>query len=160
MLLLQLLQHTGDIATKTVDSIAYSLGAVPQASKLFSMLDVLIMPLILLCIFSAMKNLIAIGTDKIDAIDFFAELAVDLLSIFASFIIGRYFLENNTSSVLLSAVKVVGFMFVCVIALCFFRRKIMDLRKTSGDNKKGVGKWLIGEYLLDVVCLVLIVIIL
>lgn len=157
---MHLLQLSGDTALNVVDSVANTLSATTQAAKIFSMLDVLIMPLILLCIFSAMKNLVAIGTDKIDAIDFFAELAIDLLSIFASFIIGRYFLENNTSSVLLTAVKVVGFMLVCVIALCFFRRKIMDLRGTSGDNKKGVGKWLVGEYVLDVICLFLIVIIL
>lgn len=155
-----LLQLTSDTASNVVDSVANTISATSQAAKIFSMLDVLIMPLILLCIFSAMKNLVAIGADKIDAIDFFAEFAIDLLSIFASFIIGRYFLENNTSSVLLTAVKVVGFMLVCVIVLCFFRRKIMDLRGTSGDNKKGVGKWLFGEYVLDIVCLFLIVIIL
>jgi hypothetical protein len=155
-----LLQLTGDTVVYSVNSVADSLSVVTYAGKLLSMIDILLLPLIILCLFSAMKNLIAVGADKIDAIDFFAELAIDLLSVFSSFIIGRYFLENNTSSTLLTAFKIVGFMAVCVIALCFFRRKIMDLRGNSNHTKKGIAFWLVGEYSIDVVCLILIVIVL
>lgn len=160
MLLLQLLQHAGDTAMKTIDSVANSSSVATNAGNLLSMLDILLLPLIILFLFSAMKNLIAVSTDKIDAIDFFAELSIDLLSIFSSFIIGRYFIENSTSSALLTAFKIVGFMAVCVITLCFFRRKIMDLRGNSNYTNKSVAWWLVGEYLIDVFCLFLIVIIL
>lgn len=155
-----LLQLSVDTAMNAVDSVSNAFGVVAHGQKLVSMLDMLMLPLILLCLFSAMKNLVAVGADKIDPIDFFAELAVDLLSIFSSFIIGRFFLESNPSSTLLSAVKIVGFMAVCLIALCFFRRKIMGMRGTSKYTGKGVAAWIVGEYVLDIVSLILIVVIL
>lgn len=159
-LFIPLLQLSVDTAMNVADSVSNALGAVACKQKLVSMLDMLLLPLILLCLFSAMKNLVAVGEEKIDAIDFFAELAVDLLSIFSSFIIGRYFLESNPSSILLSAVKVVGFMAMCVIVLCYIRRKIMGMRGTSQYTGKGVAWWIAGEYALDIISLILIVVIL
>lgn len=112
----------------------------------------LLLPFILLLVFSALKCLVAVGVDKIDAIDFLAEMAIDLLSIFSSFIIGRFLIVGNEPSQLLLAFKILGFMALCVIVLCLFRRKVMDLRNST----KHVGRisgWIVGEYLLDFACL-------
>lgn len=155
-----LLHLSADTAMNAADSVSNALDAVAFGQKVVPMLDMMLLPLIILCLFSSMKNLVAVGAENIDPIDFFAELAVDLLSIFSSFIIGRYFLESSSSSTLLAAFKVVGIMAVFVIVLCYIRRKIMGMRGTSQYTGKGVALWIVGEYALDIISLILIVVIL
>ena len=123
-----------------------------------ALLSAMLMPLILLAIFSSVKNIVAVGVDKIDYYDFFAEMAIDFLSIFSSFVIGRFVVENNTQDGLITAFNIIALMAFCAIALCVVRRKAMAMRATSGVNMKTVGWIVASEYLVDTVCLILMAI--
>lgn len=151
-------QITNEVTNQVLDSVINVSESICEPSR-FMMLGALLMPLLLLLIFTSIKYLVAVGIDRIDFVDFFAEMAIDLLSIFSSFIIGRYFLESNTTVGLLTACKVLLFISVCVIFVCYIRRKVMSLRETSKkDVYKKIRSLIIGEYILDIVSLVLIVI--
>lgn len=118
-------------------------------------LGAMLMPLIFLVIFSTVKCLVAVGVEKIDYYDFFAEMAIDFLSIFSSFIIGRFVIETNTQNILITAFEILAFMAFCTIVLCAVRRKVMSMRAQSDVNMKIVG-WMIAlEYFIDLVCLIL-----
>lgn len=118
----------------------------------YALLGAMLMPLILLVIFSSVKNIAAVGVDKIDYYDFFAEMAIDLLSVFSSFIIGRFIIETNTQAGLITAFKILALMAFCAIALCVVRRKVMAMRATSGVKMRIVGWIVASEYLVDTVC--------
>lgn len=118
-----------------------------------ALLGAMLMPLILLVIVSSIKYIAAVGVNEIDYCDFFAEMAIDLLSIFSSFIIGRYIIETNTQAGLITAFKIIALMALCVIALCVFRRKVMSMRSASEVNMKRVGRIVAFEYLIDFICL-------
>lgn len=123
-----------------------------------ALLGAMLMPLILLVVVSSVKYIAAVGVDEIDYCDFFAEMAIDLLSIFSSFIIGRYIIETNTQAGLITAFKIIALMALCIIALCVFRRKVMSMRATSVVTMKRVG-WIIAvEYIVDFICLILMAI--
>lgn len=124
----------------------------------YALLSAMLMPIILLAIFSSIKYIVAVGVDKIDYCDFFAEMAIDFLSIFSSFIIGRFVIETNTQKGLIVAFIILALMAFCAIILCVVRRKVMELRATSEVNMKAVGWVVASEYLLDIVCLVLMAI--
>lgn len=147
-----LLQVIGDSATNTSKIIAEGVYTSHE-----EMIGALLMPFILLVLFSAIKNLVAVGVDSIDSTDFFAEMAIDLLSIFSSFIIGRFLLESNSPNELLKAFKIIGLMSVCVIGLCYIRRRILKMRDRSEFNGKIVSILIVGEFFVDLVCLFLIV---
>lgn len=123
-----------------------------------ALLGAMLMPLIILAIFSSVKYIVAVGVDKIDYCDFFAEMAIDLLSIFSSFIVGRFIIETNSQDGLISAFKILALMAFCAIALCVVRRKVMSLRAASDVDMKIVGWLLASEYLVDTVCLILMAI--
>lgn len=130
--------------------------AAPPAEYAF--LSAMLMPLILLAVFSSVKYIVAVGVDKIDYYDFFAEMAIDFLSIFSSFVIGRFVIETNSQEVLITAFKIIAFMAFSAIVLCVVRRKVMAMRATSGVNIKTVGWLVASEYLADTICLILMAI--
>lgn len=118
----------------------------------YALLSAMLMPLILLAVFSSVKYIVAVGVDNIDYYDFFAEMAIDFLSIFSSFIIGRFVIETNTQEDLITAFKIIALMAFCAIALCVVRRKVMAMRATSGVNMKTVGWIVASEYIVDTAC--------
>lgn len=124
----------------------------------YALLSAMLMPLILLAVFSSVKYIVAVGVDKIDYYDFFAEMAIDFLSIFSSFIIGRFVIETNTQEGLITAFKIIALMALCAIALCVVRRKVMAMRAISDVDMKNVGLIVASEYLVDTVCLILMAI--
>lgn len=145
------LQVQGDSALQAAQT---AVSAATEASQYgaWVMLSALTMPLLALAIFSSAKALICVGIDKIDVYDFFAEMAIDFLSIFSSFIIGRFILETNSSGVLISSFKIIGLMVLFVLVLCFIRRKVAHCRQTN-DVSMNTVKWMIaGEYGIDFIC--------
>ena len=140
-----------------VDTVLNASESITEP-RMIVVLGTMLMPLLLLIIISSIKSLVAVGIDKIDYVDFFAEMAIDLLSIFSSFIIGRYCLESNTTTGLLTAFRILLFISICVIVLCCIRRKVMSLRESSKGVFKNIRRWIICEYILDIVSLFLIVI--
>ena len=124
----------------------------------YALLSAMLMPLILLAVFSLVKYIVAVGVDKIDYYDFFAEMAIDFLSIFSSFVIGRFVIETNSQEGLITAFKIIALMALCAIILCVVRRKVMAMRATSDVNMRNVGWIVASEYLVDTVCLILMAI--
>ena len=122
-----------------------------------ALLGAMLMPFILLVIVSSVKYIAAVGVDEIDYCDFFAEMAIDLLSIFSSFIIGRYIIETNTQAGLITAFKIIALMALFAIALCVFRRKVISMRSASSVSMKRVVWMVTFEYFVDIICLILIV---
>lgn len=135
-----------------------AIAANAATSGEYALLSAMLMPLILLAVFSSVKYIVAVGVDNIDYYDFFAEMAIDFLSIFSSFVIGRFVIETNTQDGLITAFKIIALMAFCAIALCVVRRKVMAMRATSGVNMKVVGWIVASEYLVDTVCLILMAI--
>ena len=93
----------------TVDTLQ-AVIAVTDASKTVAMnSDIwgsIIVPFALLLFFSLAKYVVGVGIKDIRWIDFFAEIAIDMLSIFGAFIIGRYVILSSTSLVLISCMGV------------------------------------------------------
>lgn len=152
-----LLQTQADTTARVIQAAS---DVVSHSSDLgaWVILSAMLMPLIALTVFSSAKALICVGIDDLDPYDFFAELAIDLLSIFSTFIIGRYILETNPSGVLITSFKIIGGMVVGLVFLCFLRRKISKMRSAK-DVSMNTIRWIIAsEFGIDTVCLFLMVI--
>lgn len=146
------LQVQGDAAMQASQTAATAAAETGQYGA-WVMLSAMTMPLLTLAIFSSAKALICVGVDKIDVYDFFAEMAIDFLSIFSSFIIGRFILETNSSSGLITSFKIIGMMVFFVLVLCFIRRKVAHSRQTQDVSMKTVKWMIVGEYGIDTICL-------
>lgn len=125
------------------------------SSEALILLSAMLMPFIFLLIFSVIKYTVGVGIDKVDWIDLLAEMAIDLLSIFSSFIIGRYILETSSSSILINAFKVIGFMALGVLVLCIIRRFVVRERSTSTARIGRIRWYIAAEYVIDALCLFL-----
>jgi len=152
-----LLQVTGDTAVQVVDAV---IGSMPTYTKtsIGVLLSAILMPLFILAVYSSAKAIVAVGIDDIDTIDFFAEMAIDFLSILSSFIIGRFILDKNPQSVLITAVNLLFLMMIGLGFLCLLRRNIMNMRKNSDVDMKIVKRYVVFEYVVDAICLGLIAI--
>lgn len=152
-----LLQIQADTTARAIQA-ASDVVSHSTDSGVFVILSAMLMPLIALAVFSSAKALICVGIDDIDPYDFFAELAIDLLSIFSTFIIGRYILETNPSDILITSFKIIGGMAVGLVFLCFLRRMISKMRSAK-DVSMNTVRWIIAsEFGIDTVCLFLMVI--
>lgn len=148
-----ILQVAADSAAKAITAV----GDAAQAplSEAMVLLSAILMPLLVLSIFSVVKYTVGVGIEKIDWIDLFAEMAIDLLSIFSSFIIGRFILETSSSSLLIGAFKVIGVMALGVLILCLLRRCVGKERTTSTVRIGRIRWYIVAEYGIDVLCLIL-----
>lgn len=149
-----LLQIAIDGAAPIVTEVTGEAGQASSPDSL-AFLGAMLMPLIVLAIFAIVKYTVGVGIDKVDWIDLFAEMAIDLLSIFSSFIIGRYILETSSSSLLIGAFKVIGLMALGVLFLCLLRRFVARERATSIARLGKIRWYIAAEYGIDILCLVL-----
>lgn len=118
--------------------------------------DSFIIPLSLLIFFSLIKYGQGVALKEIKWYDFAAEMAIDLLSIFGAYIVGRYLLVTSSSIVLLSSVgKVVILMFLAVV-ISLLRRLVHIFMDKSHPQYWGTGGILLLEYAIDVFCIILI----
>lgn len=154
-----LLQVTDNTAVQVVDTVIDSVPTYTNTG-IGVLLSAIFMPLLILGVFSLAKAIVAVGIDDIDKIDFFAEMAIDCLSILSSFIIGRFILEINPQSVLITAFNLLFLMIVSLGLLCLLRRNVMKMRKNSDVDMKKVKRCVVFEYVVDAICLGLIVILL
>ena len=145
------------LASDTAKAAGVAAGKVAEEAmaEWVVMLGALLMPFILLIVFSLIKGLVGVKVDEVDWYDFFAELAIDLLSIFSSFIIGRYILENSSSGVLIGSFEVIGIFAIGVLILSFVRRLVKKLCVTSNANMSCVKYLVMAEYGVDLFCLFL-----
>lgn len=153
-----LLQVVANGATKAV---AETVGDVVQATspETTVLLSAILMPFLVLTIFSLVKYTTGVGIENVDWIDFFAEMAIDLLSIFSSFIIGRFILETSSSGLLIGAFKVIGLMALGVLIACVLRRYVSKERASSNVRIGRISLYIVAEYGIDAICLILVFII-
>lgn len=131
-------------------------AAGETSSECMELFGSLLMPFVLLIVFSLIKGLVGVKVDEVDWYDFFAELAIDLLSIFSSFIIGRYILENSSSGILIGSFELIGIFAIGVLILSFVRRLVNKLCLTSNANMSCVKCLVMAEYGVDLFCLCII----
>ena len=152
-LIMIILQVAADSAAKTI-TMAGEAAQAPSSGAMV-LLSAIIMPLLVLSIFSVVKYTVGVGIEKIDWIDLFAEMAIDLLSIFSSFIIGRFILDTSSSDLLITAFKVIGVMALGVLLLCLLRRYVGKERATSNARIGRIRLYIVAEYGIDALCLFL-----
>ena len=135
-----------------------SLGLAQQVagSGILGMLFAMAMPLFILIIFSYLKNTVAVSESEINKYEIMSEMAIDFLSIFISFIIGRYVLLSSTSMVLIKSFVVILGMGVGVVALCRIRRIVLKKCSASDGDLKIANRLVAVEFGVDFLCFVLI----
>ena len=148
-----ILQVAADSSAKAI-TVAGDIAQTPS-SEAMVLLSAILMPLLVLSIFSVVKYTVGVGIEKVDWIDLLAEMAIDLLSLFSSFIIGRFILETSPSSLLIGSFKVLGSMALGVIFLCLLRRCVGKERATSTVRMGRIRWYIAAEYGIDVICLFL-----
>lgn len=121
-------------------------------------LSALILPIVLLVLFTSVKYIVGVALSDIDWLDFLAEMAIDLLSIFSAFIIGRYVVKASGSELLINAFTMLFVMAVFAFILCLIRRRIKANYGRSDLSFFRKTGWLIFcEYVVDLACLISIV---
>lgn len=152
MIFLQTTIDSANIITEEAIDVAQEVTGNIWGSLLVAM----VMPLLILLLFSYLKNTVAVSETEINKYEFLAEMAIDMLSIFVSFIIGRYILISSTPQVLIKAFIAILVMSVCVVALCHMRRIVLKRCGSSNGDLRNANILVFLEYVIDCGCLVLI----
>lgn len=151
MLFLQIIANS---AVQTINEVGRETVQTSTPESLV-LLSAMLMPFIILVVFTIVKYTVGVEIDKIDWIDHLAEMAIDLLSVFSSFIIGRFILETSSSSLLISSFKVIGLMSIGALFLCVLRRFVDKERNTSTVRISRIRWYIAAEYVIDALCLIL-----
>lgn len=148
-----LLQNVNDGLAKAKDAVTMIVNSSGMNVELWGSIA---MPIIILVFCSLAKYTIGVGLKEIKWFDLFAEMAIDVLTIFGTFVIGRYFLLTSSQSVLMSSSGKIGIMAVAIVIVAVFRRFANQFLLRSKPSYCGAGIMLFLEYLFDVLCIVLI----
>lgn len=159
------------LQTSVIDSLSVSQTSVTDSLSLFGvdlsaligssemnaeLLGAIVMPFIILLFCSLAKNVVAVGFKDIKWFDFFAEMAIDLLTIFGTFVIGRYFLITSSQAVLMSSSEKVGIIAIAILIVSVCRRAAHHLMQKSKPSYVGAGSMLFLEFLFDVLCFIVV----
>lgn len=120
------------------------------------MWNTLCLPIAFLLFCASLKYFVGVKINEIEWVDFFAELAIDLLAVLASFIIGRYIVESSTNNVLIGCFAKLAWIAVFMVVLSLIRRKVNHLLQRSELQYFAIGFAVLLEYAFVVVCLFLI----
>ena len=151
MVLLQM--QVQDSVAQVADTLSNMYGLSVVDSMIW---DSIVIPVALLVLVSLIKYTIGVDVKGIKWIDFFAEMSVDLLTVFGAFIIGRYFVLASSSFTLLLSI---GKVLIIVCAIFFnslLRRSMSQLIMQSKLSYFKIGYKLFLEYLIAICCLALI----
>lgn len=143
---------TDSLSVIKVDLSAFT-GATGMNAELLGAIG---MPFIILLFCSLAKNVVAVGFKDIKWFDFFAEMAIDLLTIFGTFVIGRYFLITSSQAVLMSSSEKVGIIAIAILIVSVCRRAAHHLMQKSKPSYVGAGSMLFLEFLFDVLCFIVV----
>lgn len=86
----------------------------------------LICPVVLLLMFSLIKYSVGVVREKIQWYRMFAEIPIDLLSIFSALILSRYFIEDQSLLLIISACCFILLSVFLAILACVTRTWIHD----------------------------------
>lgn len=94
----------------------------------------LVIPTILLCIYSLLKYMIAIGWKNVTWVELFIELPIDFLCVASTLIITNYiFLGGIEVAIILGVVLLLISIFFAVVS-CYLRRYIIDCCRSRMNN--------------------------
>lgn len=120
----------------------YYLFIQQQAGSLFAVnvgkclpyIKNLIIPTILLCVYSLLKYTIAVGRKNVSWLDLLIEFPIDFLCVTSTLIITSYIFSIGEELPIIIGVVLLLFSILLAICACFLRRYISDCRK-SGSLK-------------------------
>ena len=144
------------LQTQPTDSTSQVLKVVSEVAESSGMWDSLVIPIAILVFFSLIKYVSGRIINTHIWFDFAAETAIDILTVFVAFIIGRYFLTTTSQDVLISSMGKIAIISVVAIILSLIRVKVNGYMFRSKPPLLKVGGLLFFEYCLSVFCIIMI----
>lgn len=102
-----------------------------QAGKYLPYVKSLIIPTILLCVYSLLKYFIAVGWKNVSWVELFIELPIDFLCVCSTLIITNYIFSIGEEIPIILGVVLLLFSILFAIGACFIRRYISDCHNSS-----------------------------
>jgi hypothetical protein len=138
------------------DTTRQAIKAVSDATQTIGVWDSIIIPVAILLFFSLIKYFTGrIAKNRI-WFDFAAEAAIDILSVFVTFIIGRNFMSSTSSALLISSTGKIAIIAVVAIILSLIRVGVNKAMLKSNPELVKAGGLLLLEYSLSVSCVIMI----
>lgn len=138
------------------DSTVQTIKAVSDAVGVNGVWDSFIIPIAILLFFSLVKYVTGKVMQKNIWFDFASETAIDILTVFVSFIIGRFFMTTTSQDVLITSAGKIFIVVVIAIFLSLIRVWVNEFMKKSEPEIWKAGGLLALEYVLSVLCIVMI----
>jgi hypothetical protein len=138
------------------DTTGYAIKAVSDATETVGVWDSIIIPIAILLFFSLVKYVSGRIANRSLWFDFAAEVAIDILTVFVAFIIGRYFLSSTPQNILITSMGKIVVIVVMAIILSLIRGGVNDAMLKSDPKLFKVGGLLLLEYILSVSCIIMI----
>lgn len=124
------LQLLGDTITQSLNYVN-GVENYSANTSFREIMVVIILPFILLLAFTIVKYAVGVKILDFDKFGFFAELPIDMFSIFMSFIIGRYIHLTSSPIVLIIAFILILSMAFLLIPLCMLRQMVLSCFETQ-----------------------------
>lgn len=131
-------------------------GFVDYSIMNVEVLDSVFLPIIILIICSLVKYVVAIELRSIDWFGFISEMAIDLLTIFGSFLIGQYSLVSSRPGAFQFVMAKVGIIAIALIIVSILRRAAFYFKQKSTPSYFEAGSMIFMEYLSVCVCFVIV----
>ena len=138
------------------DTTSQALKDATDVVKVSGIWDSIIIPVAILLFFSLVKYVSGRLMKKSIWFDFAAETAIDILTVFVAFIIGRFFLTTTASDVLISSMGKIAIIVVVAIILSLCRVGVNDYMCRSEPAFLKAGGLIFLEYVLSVCCIIMI----
>lgn len=138
------------------DTTTQTLRVVSNVIEETGIWDSIVIPVAILLFFSLVKYVSGRMMKRDIWLDFAAETAIDILTVFVAFIIGRYFLTSTSQDVLISSAGKIFIIAVVAILLSLMRVWINGIMLNSKPKLCKAGFLLCLEYVLSVSCIIMI----
>lgn len=144
------------LQAQPTDTTSQAMKAVSDIAESSGMWDSLVIPIAILVFFSLIKYVSGRLMNKSIWFDFAAETAIDILTVFVAFIIGRYFLTTTSQDVLISSTGKIAIIGVVAIILSLIRVGVNNYMLRSKPALLKAGGLLFLEYFLSVSSIIMI----
>lgn len=138
------------------DTAGHALKAVSDAAETIGVWDSIIIPIAILLFFSLVKYVSGRIANRSIWFDFAAEVAIDILTVFVAFIIGRYFMSSTAQDILITSTGKIAVIVLVAIILSLLRAGVNDAMLKSDPKFFKAGGLLLLEYILSVSCIIMI----
>ena len=105
-----------------------------QIVKYLPYIKNLLIPTVLLCVYSLLKYFIAVGRKNVSWVELFIEFPIDFLCVSSTLIITIYIFSIGKEMPIIIGVVLLLFSIILAICACFGRRYIMDCYKSSSNK--------------------------